>query len=58
MEITGLTPTKLREALALYKVKYGYTKNKDIDLDKLDELIKETKDGSKTTTRKSAKSSR
>jgi len=37
----------LAGALARYKVKYGYTTNKDIDLDKLGYLIKEATDEAK-----------
>lgn len=56
----GQTPTKdLRGALAVYKVKYGYTTNKSIDLDLLEEILKENKDnGSKTTTRKPTRARR
>ena len=55
----GQTPTKdLSGALAIYKVKYGYTTNKSIDLDLLEEILKENKDGSKTTTRKSTRTRR
>ncbi len=52
-----MTPKELEEALAVYKVRYGYTSNKTIDLDKLNEILKEIND-SKTTKRKSTKRSR
>jgi hypothetical protein len=48
----------LFKALGLYKERYGYSHNKDIDLDKLDEIIKEIKDDSKAAKRKSTKRSR
>ena len=39
----------LTKALAIYKERYGYRKNKDIDLDKLNEIVKEIENENKNT---------
>ena len=47
MEATGKTLTK---ALKIYKEKYGYKINLDIDINTLNEIIKEVGNGSNTIT--------
>ena len=48
---------ELTEALAVYKVRHGYTNNKSIDIEKLNSIIKEIHEN-KTTKRKSTRTSR
>jgi len=53
-----MNPKLLAEALDRYKGRYGYKKNRDIDLDKLNEIAKEIEDERKAATGKSTRRNR